>query len=178
MDKLMPGHVTIWLAYPEYAVDPLNPTAAEMNAVYAETPAASQGNLIHNVSCAITDDYTFNQTDSDTDDTRTICDVGEVANPTFQNFEVELNSLRDISVTDAGLYNHVAELTRGVDRPFYAIRRVGPAQADDVEVGQYLSIIGVTTDYPQDQVDSGALLLHGARFKMTGEGVIEQEVTA
>ena len=63
-DKLLRGNVTVLLAYPEYAVYPLAPTAAELNAQFAWSPTASQANMVFNVSCATADDYTLNQTDS------------------------------------------------------------------------------------------------------------------
>ena len=168
-DKLLRGNVTVLLAYPEYAVNPLAPTAAELNAQFAWTPTASQANMVFNVSCATADDYTLNQTDSDTDDTRTVCDVAAVQTPTYQNYEGSLDFLRDKSVTDQGLFNLAAELTRGVDRPLYAIKRIGKANNAAFAIGDEVSIYGFTTDYPQDIVESGALLMHGARFKTTGK---------
>lgn len=177
-DKLLRGNVTIMLAYPEYAVNPLAPTAAELNAQFAFTPTASQANMVFNVSCATMDDYTLNQTDSDTDDSRTVCDVTEVSNPTFQNYEGSLDFLRDKSITDAGLFNMAAELTREADRPLYAIKRIGKASTAAFAVNDVISIYGFNTDYSQDMVDSGELVKHGARFKPNGQLAINYVVAA
>lgn len=166
-DKLLPANVGIWLAYPEYAVNPLAPTTTELNALFVW--GSAEGKMVFNVSCATLDDYTLNQTESDTDDTRTICDEGEVSNPTFYNYEGSLDFLRDKSVTDTGIFNMAAELTRGVDRPLFAIKRIGKKNTEVFAIGDDISIFGFKTDYPQDIVDSGELLRHGARFKPTGQ---------
>ena len=177
-EKLLPAHVTILIAYPEAFANPLAPTAEELNAQFAWSPTASQANMVFNVSCAVLDDYTLNQTESDTDDTRTICDEGEVSNATFMNYEASLDFLRDKSVTDQGLFNMAAELTRAPDRPLYIIKRIGKRNTDAFAVGDDISIFGVNTDYPQDGVDSGELLRHGARFKPNGSLAINYEVAA
>lgn len=175
-DKLLPANVGIYAAYPEYAVNPLAPTAAELNNLFVFT--TNEDGMVFNVSCAITDDYTLNQTGSDTDDTRTICDEGEVANPTFWNYEASLDGLRDQSLTDAGLYNMFAELFRGVDNPFYLIKRIGKAQNAPFAIGDEISIYGVTTDYPVDVFEDGELVQHGARFKTTGEITVNYKIAA
>lgn len=177
-DKLLRANVTLLLAYPEYAANPLAPTAAELNAQFAWSPTASQGNMVFNVSCATKDDYTMNQTDSDTDDTKTVCDEGEVTTPTFQNYEVSLDFLRDKSVTDQGTFNLAAELGRSADRDFYAIKRVGKAATEAFAIGDVLKIYSVKSDFPQDGVDSGALLTHGSRFKQSGDLAINYTVAA
>ena len=177
-DKLLPANVTIMLAYPEAFVNPLAPTAAELNAQFAWAPGTAQGNMVFNVSCALLDDYTLNQTESDTDDTRTICDEGEVSNATFMNYEASLDFLRDASLTDQGLFNMAAELTRAPDRPMYAIKRIGKRNSDAFAIGDHVSIFGLQTDYPQDGVDAGELLTHGARFKATGALAINYQVAA
>lgn len=177
-EKLLPANVTIMMAYPEAFANWQAPTAAELNAQFAYTPTASQANMVFNISCAILDDYTLNQTDSDTDNTRTICDEGEVSNPTFMNFEASFETLRDESVTDAGLFNMAAELTRAPDRPFVLIKRIGHKASTPFAVGQDVSLFPVLTDYPQDGVDSGALLTHGHRFIPDGAPVINYKVAA
>jgi len=177
-EKLLPANVTIMLAYPEAFSDPLAPTAAELNAQFAWSPTASQANMVFNISGAVLDDYTLNQTDSDTDDTRTIVDEGEVSNATFMNYEASLDFLRDKSLTDQGVYNLAAELTRAADRPLYIIKRIGVKNDVAFAIGDHVSVFGVDTDYPQDGVDSGELIKHGARFKPNGKMVVNYEVAA
>lgn len=177
-EKLLPANLTIMYAYPEAFADWRNPTSAELNAQFAFTPTASQANMVFNISCAVLDDYTLGQTESDTDDTRTICDEGEVSNPTFRNFEASLNTLRDASVTDAGLFNMAAELTRAPDRPGIWITRVGFKNNTPFAAGQDVSLFPTLTDYPQDVVDSGALLAHGHRLIPNGDPVINYTLAA
>lgn len=175
-EKLLPANVTLLLAYPEAFADPVEPTAAELNAQF--NFGAGIGNMVFNVSCATLDDYTMNQTESDTDDTRTVCDEGEVSNATFQNYEVSLDFLRDESVVDAGVFNMAAELTRSADRPLLAIKRIGKKNDATFAIGDSVSIFAVNTDYPQDIVEGGSLLAHGARFKPTGQLAVNYELEA
>ena len=175
-EKLLPAHVGIWLAYPEYAANPLEPTAAELNNLFVW--GTQESGMVFNVSCATLDDYTLNQTESDTDDTRTICDEGEVSNPTFMNYEGSLDFLRDKSVTDQGIFNMAAELTRAADRPLFAIKRIGKKNTDVFAVGDEVSIFGFETDFPQDGVDSGEVLTHGARFKTNGQLAVNYEIAS
>lgn len=177
-EKLLPANLTIMYAYPEAFANPQAPTAAELNAQFAFTPTASQGNMVFNLSCSVLDDYTLNQTDSDTDDTRTICDEGEVSNPTFMNFEASIDTLRDASVTDAGLFNMAAELTRAPDRPGIWIKRDGFKADTPFAIGQEVSLFPTLTDYPQDVVDAGSLLSHGARLIPDGAPTINYRLVA
>lgn len=59
-----------------------------------------------NISCAITDDsFTANVADSDTDDTRTICQVGQTQNPTFRITKyLSDNTLRDEDLMAQGVF--------------------------------------------------------------------------
>src|SRR5690606_30727457 len=105
VQKMLRGNVTIVAAEPEAFADASAPTAAELN----------NATLVYNISCAITDDYTLNMTDSDTDDSRSICDIGQVATPTFYNYEASLDGFRDADVDAAGVYNLFRDLFRAPD---------------------------------------------------------------
>lgn len=175
-EKLLPANLTLLLAYREAIPDPLLPSAAKLNDQFVFS--TNEDGLVFNISCAVLDDYTLNQTESDTDDTRTVCDEGEVSNPTFKNFEASINSLRDESLTDAGLYNMVAELTRAPDRPFYIVRRIGVKQNVQFATGQEIDIFPVLTDFPQDGVEATTLVTHGARFIPDGAPYMRKVVVA
>lgn len=174
--KVLRGNVKIVAAYPEAFADPAAPTAAELNDLFVYS--TNEDGMVFDISCAILDDYTLNMTDPDTDDTISICDIGNVETPTFDNYEASLDGFRDESVTDAGLYNLFFDLFKGVDRPFYLIKRIGPGQAEPFAVGQDISVYGVNTDYPVDVVDDNAQLQFGARFKNTGELNTNYEIAA
>src|SRR5690625_6709702 len=83
--KVLRGNVRIVAAYPEAFADPANPTAAELN----------DTDFVKDISCAIEDSYTLNMSDSDTSDSRTICDSGQLQTATFENYEASLAGLRD-----------------------------------------------------------------------------------
>lgn len=175
--KLLRGNVTVLAAFPEAFANPRTPTTAELNDQFVYS--TNEDAMVFNISCAIVDDaFTANVTDSDTDDTRTLCDVGQVQNPTFQTYEVSLDALRDKSVTDNGVFNLFFDLFKGVDRPFYIITRIGKANTAPFAVGDDIKIFGVTTDNPVDTVDDNSLIQFGARFKNTGFVIVNYRLTA
>lgn len=176
-EKLLRGNTTVLVAYPEAFANPLAPTSTELNNLFVFT--SNEAGMVFNVSCAITDSsYTANVTDSETDDTRTICDIGQVQNPTFQTYEVSFDGLRDSSVTDAGVFNLFFDLFTGVDRPFYVYTRYGQLNTIAAAVGDDWTIMGVTTDNPIDVVDDNSLLQFGARFKNTGDVLANYRLVA
>lgn len=165
--KLLRGNVKIVAAYPEAFADPEAPTAAELNDLFVYT--SNEDAMVFDVSCAILDDYTLNMTDSDTDDSISICDIGNVSTPTFANYEASLDFFRDRSVTDNGVFNLAFDLFKGPDRPFYLIKRIGPAQGAVFAAGQNISMYGVNTDFPVDLVEDNTMLQFGGRFKPSGD---------
>lgn len=176
-DKLLRANYRIDIAYPEYAEDPFAPKVAELNNVFAYD--SKESGMVFPISCAILDDSnSVNQTTSDTDTTLTICDVAEVESPTFWNYEVTLDALRDRSLTAKGVFNMVRELTLSADRPFIVITRVGSNASDPYKVGDEISLFGVDTDFPVDIAEDGSLIQHGARFKTSGDVEINFKVVA
>ena len=166
--KLLRGNVTIVAADPEAFADPAAPTATELN----------NATLVYNISCAITDDYTLNMTESDTDDSRSICDIGQVATPTFFNYEASLDGFRDADLDATGVYNLFRDLFRAPDVPYILIKRIGGANNTPFAVGDTISMYEVNTDYPVDIVEDGSPIMFGARFKSTGNLNVNYEVAA
>ena len=117
--KLLRGNVTILAAYPEAFANPATPTAAELNNLFVY--GTNEDGMVFDISCAILDSYTLNMSDSDTDDSISICDIGNVSTPTFMNYDAELDFFRDRSVTDNGVYSLAFDLFKGTDRPFFLI---------------------------------------------------------
>lgn len=166
--KMLRGNVTIVAADPEAFADPAAPTATELN----------NATLVYNISCAITDDYTLNMTESDTDDSRSICDIGQVATPTFFNYEASLDGFRDADLDATGVYNLFRDLFRAPDVPYILIKRIGGANTTPFAVGDTISMYEVNTDYPVDIVEDGSPIMFGARFKSTGNLNVNYEVAA
>lgn len=165
-DKVLRANVGIYAAYPEAFANVATPTTAELNNQFVYT--TGEDKMVFNISCAVLDDYTLNMTDPETDDSLSICDLGNVSTPTFNNYEAELNGFRDLNVTDNGVFNLFFDLFKGVDRPFYLIKRIGKAQNAAFAVGDVISLYGFTTDYPVDVLDDNSNAQFGARFKPTG----------
>jgi hypothetical protein len=175
-EKLLRANLSILWAYPEAFANAATPTAAELNNLFVY--GSAEGGLVFDISCSILDDYTLNMTDSDTDDSISICDIGNVESPTFQNYEASLNHFRDSSVTANGVYNLAFDLFKGVDRPGYLIKRIGYPQGTPFAIGQNVSLYGFTTDYPVDVVDDNSMLQFGSRFKPNGNLNINYTIAA
>lgn len=156
--KMLRGNVTIWAAYPEAFANAAEPTAAEMN----------NPDMVFNISCAIEDSYTLNMTSSDTDDSISICDIGDVQTATFHNYEAELDGFRDSDPQFDGFYNLFFRLFKAKDVPYILIKRIGGGQTDPAEAGQPVSMYEVVTDNPVDLVGDNEMIRLGARFKPTG----------
>lgn len=165
--KVLRGNVSILAAEPEAFANSATPTAAELNSA-----------LVYDISCAISDDYTLNMTDSDTDDSRSICDIGQVATPTFYNYEASLDGFRDKDVTYNGYYNKFRDLFRAPDVRYILVKRIGKAQGSAFAIGDVVSLYEVTTDVAIDGTDASAPLTFGARFKTTGNLNINYTVAA
>jgi hypothetical protein len=135
------------------------PTSAQLNGVYS-----------HDISCAVLDDYTLNTTGSDTDDTLTVCDVGNVQSRTFTNYEGELTGLKDADLTDsASVYNLFFRLFLAPDNKYWIVKRIGVPQATAYAAGDVVSIYSFTTDYPTNNADDGSMLSMTANLKPAGE---------
>ena len=179
MAKLLRSNITVLWAYPEAFEDPANPTAAELNDQFVY--GTNEDAMVFNISCAILDDgFTASVTDSETDDSRTICDIGQVENPTFTTYEVSLDAFRDQSVTDNGLFNLFFDLFKGIDRPGWIITRIGKENSAPflTDGSDDIKQFGLTTDYPNDLVEDNSMVRFGARFKTTGEIQINKRIEA
>lgn len=164
--KLLRGNFSVYAFVPEALADWSAPTAAGLT-------AALSGGLGWDISCALTDDSVdINLTDSDTDDSISICDIGNVQTPTFFNYNVSFDSFRN-GPASAGpavpVYELPVQLFAAVDRPYYIVKRIGPAQGTAFAAGQEVSIYGVNTDYPTDVLGDGENILFGSRFKPNGQ---------
>lgn len=114
--KMLNPNTTLVVLAEADVVNPLAPTAAELN----------HATKALNISCAVTRGYTLNPTDSDTDDTASICDVGNVQNRLFDNYEGELTMFRDANIADnTSIFNKAWQFFRDPDKRVYVYRRLG-----------------------------------------------------
>lgn len=176
-EKLLRSHITVLAAYPEAFADPANPTAAELNDQFDNV--SNKDAMVFNISCAIADDgFTAENGDSDTDDSRTICTVGQQQNPTFEQYEVSFDAFRDKNVDAPGLFNLFRNLFQGEDCPYWIVTRIGELNSEPFAIDQDIKMFGVNTDYPVDVVDDNSMIKFGARFKNTGEVLINYRLEA
>lgn len=166
--KVLRGNVRIWAAVPEAFEDAANPTVAEL----------SDTDFVYDISCAIEDGYTLNMTDSDTSDSRTICDIGQVQTPTFENYEAELSFFRDADLHAEGVFNLARDLFGAPDVPYILIKRIGVDRTEPITAGDIISMYSVETDYPGDTVEDGSEVMLEGRFRATGGININHEVAA
>lgn len=137
------------------------PAASVLNAwigVTATTAVGAQhgGNL----SCAILDEMTLGLADSDTDDERTICSIGNETEPTFYNVDAELTGFRDKSKVDTGVFNLFTQLFNAGRQRYVLLDRIGYGSTEAIVAGQDISLYEVRTGTPVDvKEDRGNLKL-------------------
>lgn len=104
-----------------------------------------------NVSCAVVAGYTLNPTDSDTDDSRSICDAANVATPTFYNYEANITFFRegDPANTTSDYYK-AFQFFKHKGARGYLVRRLGFLSNVAPAAGQEVSSYLVVSDNPQD----------------------------
>jgi hypothetical protein len=144
--RLFRENITFCLARPEAFADRTAPTAAELN----------DTDLVHNITCALNEDgTTFTLGDSDTDDSLTFCDAGNVSTPTFFNPEVVFEAFRDADTSASGIFNEAFDLLAFPDVEYIAILRVGKDSDTAFAVGDRIKMVGVKTDFGIDIAGNG-----------------------
>lgn len=117
------------------------------------------------ISCAIAAGMTLGATDSDTDDSRSICDSGNAKTPTVSNYEASLTFFREEiakgqkAAGNTSVYDKAFQLfKRGtLDglKEGYLVQRIGFRQGIPVEAGMELSVFKVVPDNPKDELGDG-----------------------
>jgi hypothetical protein len=166
--KLLRPNVGIYVAAADAFANYKTPTLTEITAA----------TKVFNISPAITDDYTLNMTDSDSDDSLAIVDNASVSTPTYYNYEASLDGFRDENPTATSVYNKFRDLFKNPDVKYYLIKRVGYAHNAAFAAGQEVSIYGVKTDFPVELLGDGEMIRDGARFLTTGEVAVNVTVGA
>jgi hypothetical protein len=166
--KLLRPNVGIYVATATAFADWKAPTPSEI----------TDATKVFNISPAVTDDYTLNMTDSDSDDSLAIIDNASVSTPTFYNYEASLDGFRDATASATSVYNKFRDLFDEPDVKYYLIKRIGYAHDAAFAAGQEVSVYGVKTDYPVDLLGDGEMLRIGARFLTSGEVAVNVAVAA
>jgi hypothetical protein len=166
--KMLRPNVGIYVAAADAFADWTAPTLTEITVA----------TKVFNISPAVTDDYTLNQTESDSDDSLAIVDNADVQTPTYFNYEASLDIFRDENASADSVYNKAYSLFSTVDTKYFLIKRVGKLHSAAFEAGDEISIYGVRTDFPIDIVGDGEMIRAGARFLVTGQVNINAAVGA
>ena len=142
MQKMLNPNTTIWVVPEAGIVNPDAPTAAEINAG-------------ENVSCAVVRGYTLNPTDSDTDDSASICDSGNVSNRLYDNYEGEFTFFRDADLTELdSVYNIALGLFDAPDNRVWIVRRLGKKNTVAATTGDKVELYLFSNDHIRS-VDGG-----------------------
>lgn len=147
--KMLNPKTTLVVVPESFITNPLAPSAAVLNGANAI-----------NISCAVTRGYTMNPTDSDTDDTASICDTGNVQTRLFDNYEGELTMFRDGNIADnTSVYNTSWNYFKTVDQRFWVFRRLGKVSTAVFVAGDVVEGFLFTNDRMRsvDGGDSGPI---------------------
>jgi len=166
--KLLRPNVGIYVATADAFANWAAPTLTEITAA----------TKVFNISPAVTDDYTLNMTDSDSDNSLAIIDNATVETPTYYNYEASLDGFVDADSAADSVYNKFADLFAEPDVKYYLIKRIGYAHDAAFSAGQLISVYGVKTDFPVDLLGDGEMIRRGARFLTTGEVAVNVAVAA
>lgn len=151
MAKLMAPNETIWWVSKE-----------DFPSFDYKAPTASALTNDNNISCAVTTGYTLNPTDSDTDDTSTICDAANVETPTFKNYEGNLTLIREelgqSADQESGRYK-AWEFFKHKGAEGWLVRRVRGLNYEPAEVGQSVDVFEFITDNPQEGGEDDAAVV-------------------
>ena len=166
--KLLRPNVGIYVATADAFANYAAPTLTEITAA----------TKVFNISPAVTDDYTLNMTDSESDDSLAIVDNASVQTPTYYNYEASLDGFRDENPSATSVYNKFRDQFDTADVKYYLIKRVGYAHDTAFAAGQLVSVYGVKTDFPVELLGDGEMIRDGARFLTTGEVAVNVAVAS
>lgn len=143
MAKMMSPNTTIWWVPEAVNYNPAAPSAALLT-------------VARNISCAVVSGYTLNATDSDTDDSTSICDGANVELPTYYNYEANITFFREANLVDVTSdYAKAFAFFKAGRQTGWLVRRVGYLSSVAAAATQVVSSYKVISDYPQDVVEDG-----------------------
>ena len=118
------------------------------------SPKASEVNAGTNLSAAIEAGYTLGATESDTDDSRTIVDAGNIETPGISNYEASLTFFRDDIGTGTNavpnpttIFTTAFNLFKVAGVQGWLVSRQGKLHTEAAAVGDILSLYKVENDH-------------------------------
>ena len=179
MPKMMPPGTSIWW------IDETDITA-KADLFSAATYTGTTPKAV-DVSCAVVTGFTLNPTDSDTDDTQSICDAAAVSTPVRENYEASITFFREkVGNTGPGTtspadkaFGLFRDGIQNGQKSGWLVKRIGWKQDTPVAAGQILSAFKVSPDNPRDEVgDATTAIQFTVPFLPQGEMYLNQTVTA
>lgn len=164
MAKMMSPNSTIWWIPFAGITNPNAPTVAQITAGT-------------NISAAIVTGYTLGATDSDTDDSKTITDEGNVSTPTFGNYEGSLSFFRDGIGDTPTIFTTAYNLFKAGRVEGWLVSRHGYKSTVAPAAGQIVSVFRFISDLPQDiEGDGGAPIQVTVPFRPQGQMAVNVAV--
>ena len=141
MGKLASPNSGVWWVPAAGLTDPYNPSAAQINAGTRISPAMETG-------------YTLGFTDSDTDNSKTVEDEGNVETPTLRNYEAKFSLFLDEvgngtqdAPENATAFTAAFDLFKTPYVEGYLIHRIGRKGNVPVAAGHLVSVFKVKNDH-------------------------------
>ena len=129
--KMLNPNTTLWVIPADKVTDIRELTADQLNGT--GSPATTDA---LNFSCAVVRGYTLNPTDSDTDDSASICDSGNVENRLYDNYEGEFTMFREGDLSDTtSVFAKAFEFFKEPDKIHYIVRRIGKRNTEPAAAG-------------------------------------------
>lgn len=148
MSKKMQGQKTTlyWMAIDATAAADL-PGALSLGKITADLTSKK----IVNLTDAVVAGYTLNVTDSDTDDTQMVGDVGNGKKRGLYNYEAKFQFAReaDTVVNTTSVYTAALNLFKVRGAQGYWVRRIGYSKTTALAVGHKLSVFKVESFSPK-----------------------------
>lgn len=171
--KMMSPNTTIWWVPQSGLTTPDAPKASEVNAGV-------------NISAAIETGYKLGATESETNDSRSIVDEGNVKTPTIGNYEADLTLFRDAIGTGtndapvpATIYTEAVDIFKSGRVTGWLVSRHGKKSTTPCAAGDVISSYLVTSDYMQTlDGDNNAPIRAHIPFKKGGKMALNKTAVA
>jgi hypothetical protein len=161
---MMSPNTTIWWVPLAGITNPAAPTAVQINAGT-------------NISAAVVTGFTLGATDSDTDDSKTITDEGNVLTPTWGNYEGNLSFFRDATGDAPTIFTTAYNLFKSGRVEGWLVSRHGYKSTVAAAAGHIVSVYRFFSDLPQDiEGEGGAPVQVTVPFRPQGVMAINVNV--
>lgn len=148
-DRLLRPNVGFYLAHPE--------NFANFDAAGTATSTELNTAFVYDITCALAEaDSSMVLDNSDTDTELTFCSVGNETVATTHHATAQFAGFRDASKTNATVFNLFRDLNLYPDVDWVVIKRVGFPATTAFAAGQDVSMVRVSTDFPQDTIGDNA----------------------